>query len=122
MDLNKITEVFEEKDKEANKVAAILSYMWILVIVTLIIAPDSKYAKYHANQGLSLLICEVIYGIVKNILGVICGFIPFIGGIIMALYGLLGIVFFIFRLLGIINVIKGEAKPLPIIGNIQLIK
>ena len=36
MDLNKITEVFEEKDKEANKVAAILSYMWILVIVTLI--------------------------------------------------------------------------------------
>lgn len=122
MDLKKTTETFDSKDKEANKAAALLSYIWVLVIVTLIIAPDSKFAKYHANQGVSLLVCEVIYGIVKYILGIICGFIPIIGSIIMALFGLIGIVFLVLRILGIVNVIKGEAKPLPLIGSIQIIK
>lgn len=120
MDLQK--NVGDSNDIEKNKIAAVLSYIGILFIVPLILAPDSKFARYHANQGLCLFIAEVIYGIISVILGWILGFIPIIGALIMLIIGLIRVVFLILSILGIVNAAKGEMKPLPVIGDFDLIK
>jgi uncharacterized membrane protein len=55
--------------------------------------------------------------IAVNVVG---GIIPFIGWFIILPLGNLAVV--IFAVLGIINAAKGETKPLPLIGNITILK
>lgn len=96
-------------DIEKNKTMGILAY--ILFFIPIIAARDSKFAMYHANQGLSLFIVAVASNVVA-------GFIPFFGTL---LSGLLSLGFLVFMVLGIINASKGEMKPLPLIGGINLL-
>ena len=62
------TAEFDKADISANKVYAILAYIGFLVLVPLIAVPKSKFARFHANQGLVLLIGEVAYNIVRSVL------------------------------------------------------
>lgn len=101
--------------ENGNKLLAAISYVWILCIVTILCAKDDAFARYHANQGLVLLIANIAV----TVAGFVLGFIPIIGAIIS---WLLGIVLFVFMILGIINAVKGEMKPLPFIGGIEIIK
>lgn len=103
--------IFDQQDIEQNKVFAILAYLGILFLVPLIAAKESPYARYHTNQGLLLFLA----GIACNVVG----FIPFLGWII-AIVG--NIVLLVFKIMGIINAFKGEAKPLPFFGHIEIIK
>jgi len=48
-----------DKDIEENKLIAALSYVWILCLVPLLLKRDSKFAQFHAKQGLVLFIIEV---------------------------------------------------------------
>lgn len=101
--------------EKGNKLLAAISYVWILCIVTILCAKDDAFARYHANQGLVLLIANIAAGVV----GVILAFIPVVGMIIS--YAI-SIVLFVFMILGIVNAVKGEMKPLPLIGGISIIK
>ncbi|PKM98927.1 MAG: hypothetical protein CVU79_01360 [Elusimicrobia bacterium HGW-Elusimicrobia-3] len=96
-------------DIEKNKTMGILAY--ILFFIPIIAARDSKFAMYHANQGLSLFIVAVASNVVA-------GFVPFIGGMLGAL---LSLAFLAFMVMGIISASKGEMKPLPLIGGINLL-
>ena len=96
---------------ESNKLMAAISYIWILFLVPLFAAKDDAFARFHANQGLLLFLVSIALGIIA--------IIPFIGAIISAIGG---IVTFVFMILGIINALKGEMKPLPFIGGIEIIK
>jgi Predicted membrane protein len=113
---NDHTNQFNKADIEQNKVMAILAYFGVLFIVPLLAAPNSQYAKFHANQGLVLFISEIIVGIASSILTAIIWIIgPLVGS-------LLGLVIFILAVIGIINASQGNAKELPIIGGIRIIK
>jgi len=91
--------------KKGNPVA-ILSYIGILFIIPLLAAKDDEFVKFHVKQGITLFIAEVITSFiwVIPILGWVVGF----GA---------GIFWFILFILGVINVLKGEKKPLPLIGK-----
>ena len=94
-----------------NKLLAAISYIWILFLVPIFIAKDDAFARFHANQGLVLFLVSLALGIIA--------LIPLIGTIISIIGG---IVTFVFMILGIINALKGEMKPLPLIGGIEIIK
>lgn len=113
---------FTKEDIEGNKVAAVISYISFLVVITLLIAPDSKFARYHANQGVTLLIVSVVFGIARGIILGIFGFIPLVGAIIGFILSIINLLIVILSILGIVNAVKGEAKPLPIIGSFTLLK
>ena len=98
-----------------NKLLAAIAYVWVLCIVTIICGKEYPFARYHANQGLVLLIANIA----ATVAGFILGLIPVIGGIVS---WAIGIVLFVFMILGIINAVKGEMKPLPLIGGIEIIK
>ena len=93
------TYVPDSKDVQENKLWAVLAYLGVLVLIPLLAKKDSKFSQFHAKQGLVLLI------------GWFAVWIPIIGL-------LLGIVIFFLAIMGILNAASGEAKPLPIIGDV----
>ncbi|HKM35240.1 MAG TPA: zinc ribbon domain-containing protein [Lachnospiraceae bacterium] len=126
---------FNQQDIESNKVMAVLAYFGPLVLVPIFAASESKYARYHANQGLLLLILEFTYGVVQAILMVVllanCQFnwnYGYFGGrgaiynFISSVLGLAWIVVVVLMVLGIVNAVQGRAKELPVIGKFRLLK
>lgn len=97
-------------DVEKNKGMAILAY--IIFFIPLLAAKESKYAMYHANQGLILFLAAVVC----NVVGAI---IPFIGWFLILPIAYLAII--VLAIIGIINAAQGKMKPLPLIGNFTLI-
>ncbi|MCX7737081.1 MAG: hypothetical protein N2319_10240 [Candidatus Kapabacteria bacterium] len=105
-------QVFSPEDIEKNKVISFLAYL--IFFIPLIAAPDSKFARFHANQGLILLIFSLAIYIIGSVTTVI-----FIGFIILFI-GWIPIL--VFAIMGIINALNGQAKPLPLIGKFTILK
>jgi uncharacterized membrane protein len=106
------------EDVEKNKVFGILAYLGPLCLLPLVAAPDSPYAKYHANQGLVLLLVELAAFII-TFAGIL---IPFIGFLFYLIHIILYLIFLVLLVLGIINAAAGKCVPLPVIGGIKLLK
>ncbi|HWS30281.1 MAG TPA: zinc-ribbon domain-containing protein [Clostridia bacterium] len=110
-------------DAQQNKAMGVLAYLGFLVLVPLFAAPNSQFARYHANQGLVLALAEIAYGILVAILTPILWAISWtIGSIMSTVFSILWLAFLVFMILGIMNAAKGETKPLPLIGGIKLLK
>ena len=104
--------LYDTQDVQANKIWAALSYVGILFILPLLVnGGQSRYAKYHANQGFILFLLNIVIGIVNAILGNI----PVLGAIVSVLLSLASLALMI---LGIINAVNGKAKQLPLIGGL----
>lgn len=101
---------FDSEDIEKNKTMAGLAYL--IFFLPLVAAPDSKFGKFHANQGLLLLILSVAGNL-------ILGIIPIVGWILMLPFGIFVLVLLV---LGLMNGFGGKAKRLPLIGKITIIK
>lgn len=124
-DLNRTADTtaqFDSADIQQNKVMAVLSYIGILVLIPLLAAKDSKFARFHANQGLILLLAEAIYGVALNLLSAIILAVSWRLYFLISILGLLSIAFLVLAILGIVNAVGGKAKELPVIGKIQLLK
>jgi uncharacterized membrane protein len=121
------TAQFDPKDIEQNKVMALLSYLGILVLVPLLAAKESRFARFHAGQGLNLLIALVAWEIVHHVLMAVFRAILLpdawrVYSLIGTLLSLVYIVFTILAIIGIINALNGKAKELPLIGKYKLLK
>jgi uncharacterized membrane protein len=90
----------KDADIEENKAIACLSYIWILFLVPLLAKRDSKFAQFHAKQGLVLFIVEII--------GTLFFWIPLIGW-------LLWLVLVIVSIIGIIKALNGEWWKMPFV-------
>lgn len=103
-----------ETDQNIKTMAALA---YIIFFIPMLTNKDSKFAMYHANQGLVLLLTWMALWFVSMVLGAI---MLFVGGLfLMPLVGLAGIVL---AVMGILNALNGEMKPLPVIGGITLLK
>lgn len=104
---------YEQDDVQSNKIMAILSYFGLLVLIPIFAAPHSRFARFHANQGLVLLIASFALSILDSVIG----FFPF--GLI---FNIVRLVILVLAIMGIVGAAKGEEKELPIIGGIHLLK
>ena len=102
---------FSEKEKEDGKVMAILSYISLLSLIPYFTEKENKWVRFHAIQGVNLLIIEVIFMII--------GRIPLLGWVIG---WICNIIVLVLSIIGIVNVCNGETKELPIVGGIKFIK
>ena len=103
------TSEYDAQDIEKNKVMALLAY--IIFLIPLLAAKDSKFARFHTNQGLVLFLGGIIASVVAAI--------PVIGWIIAPIAGL---VITVLAVIGIINALNGRAKELPVIGKFKILK
>ena len=120
---NDETSGYDESDINDNKILALLSYLGILFIVPLIAAPQSKFAKFHANQGLVLFIACVVVGLAGSVLQAIAVVLGFLFlALVNILFTAVGLVLLALIIIGIVNACQGKAKELPLIGHFRFIK
>ena len=111
----------ELQDAQDNKVMAVLAY--IIFLIPLFAAKDSKFARFHTNQGIILVIGAIIYGVLFSVLsGILFAISWQLGLAVTGILGLVGWVFTVFAIIGIVHACKGEMKPLPLIGGIKILK
>lgn len=108
------------EDKTTYKLLCALGYFpcGLLFFIPLIVYPNDQFAKYHANQALVLLLTAVIGEVLFGILSII----PLLSIVMYVLTSVFGVLMLVLCILGILNVVREEEKPLPVIGNINLIK
>jgi uncharacterized membrane protein len=116
----------EAQDAAENKAMGILAY--IIFLIPLLAAPkQSRFARYHTNQGLVLFLLGLAYGLVWTVLTGILGAAVLTGGfalwsIVALVMSLLWLVYPVLAIVGIVNAAQGRMKPLPVIGGISILK
>lgn len=101
------------REMEEGKTFAILSYVLSFIGLPFFLVPlimrNNEFSLYHAKQCLMLWICGIAVSVASTILMVICI------GIVLAIVG--GLALLVFNVLGLMNAVKGQMKPLPLIGK-----
>lgn len=113
MDNEQITNPASPMD---GKTMAIISYITIIGWVISYIQygnNKSQLAAFHIRQSLFLMLCAFVVCIAQMLFV----FIPYLGWIISISLNLFLVGFLVLWIIGLINAINGEQKPLPIIGN-----
>ncbi len=91
-----------KQDIEKNKAVAALSYVWILFLLPLLLKRRSKFAQFHAKQGLVLFGIEIVVSLFV--------WIPLLGQII-------SLALLIVCVVGVIKTLNGEWWKIPYIYN-----
>ena len=122
-DTKDTTAEFDKEDIDNNKGMSILAYLSWLVLIPIFAAKKSRYAQFHANQGLILAIIDTAYWIINGVItGILMIVSPIASAIVCAITGLFGLVFLVLVILGIVNAASGKAKELPVIGKYKILK
>lgn len=119
------------EDIEQNRPMAVLAYMGPFVVVPLVFARESSFARFHANQGLLLFVLEFGLWSINWVLAFL--FMPTLSlmssgffSALVHLYGFaVGVVWAVFAILafvGILHAIAGVDDKLPVIGNFRIVK
>jgi uncharacterized membrane protein len=124
-----------QADIEKHKGISIVGYIPPLFIVPLLIAPASRFARYHANQGLLLFILGTAFlfasanlmllnGTLFSLMAAIgMGVLAWMGACVTYFASVFLIILIIaLSISGIVHAANGEIKPLPFIGRVQLLK
>ncbi len=98
-------------EQNTNKWICVLAYL--IFFIPLIVDGNNPDYKFHANQGLNLFLLAIIV----NVVGVL---VPLIGWFIILPVG--GIACLVLWIIGSLNAINEQNKPLPLIGSIELLK
>ena len=104
---------------QQKKGMAVLSYFGFLVLIPLFTARDDDFSRYHINQGMILFIIDIVVSVLNNTLAKMGGVLGTSVSIADAIIALMA---FVFAIIGIVHAAKGEKKPLPLIGKINIIK
>ncbi|MDA3840065.1 MAG: hypothetical protein PF572_03165 [Patescibacteria group bacterium] len=90
----------ENKDIEKNKTEAFLSYFWIVSLYVYLTKKKSKFAQFHAKQGLILFFLSF------------ATVVPFWGQ-------LFGLVLLIVSIVGIMKAYNGEWYKIPVVYELS---
>lgn len=114
----------EQEDLKGKKFTACLSYLFWFTVIPMIYSTESKFVKYHANQGFVLAIAETIFLIITVIVSKILWAYSKSTSLLVETTMLMVFVgvFGMLSLIGIFNVIRGKEKPIPTFGHIKLLK
>jgi uncharacterized membrane protein len=108
--------------EDNTKTMSILAYILFFVPLLTGAYKQSEAVKFHTNQGTVLFITAAIYGVAYSILSMVLIFIPYVGWALIAILGLCSLGIAALCIIGIINAVQGQCKPLPLIGKITIIK
>lgn len=105
---------FTKKDIEDGRLMSILCYIGFFVLIPYFSDDNNKYVKYHAKQGINLFIWEIIIGIAISFFN-----FAFVSDVLDFVFGLGALAL---SAIGIINVLNGKAKELPVINKLKIVK
>lgn len=100
---------FQEKDMATNRIVSCLAYVFFFI--PLVVAPGSKYARFHANQSFVLFAFFVFTVLTFR-------FVPTYGGLIVTILTVLCAALSVF---GFVSAVTLHPRPLPLIGRIVIL-
>jgi len=116
------------------KVAAAISYIWIVGLIFFFIEKDNKFVRFHAMQSILFGIANTVIMVVLMIVAFVLTFAFGIGGamvggavgtlvsllvwLVWLLFWVIGMALFIGLILAAVKAYQGQKFKLPIIGNI----
>lgn len=117
-----LTGEYTAEDISRNRVMAIFAY--ILFLIPLFAAKNSKYARFHTNQGMVIALSSIAVSITVRITCTILNAIRLypLSTLFGALGTLISIGFIPLTVFGIIYASKGQAKELPLVNKIKILK
>ena len=120
-------EVPGEMPNSMEKTLALESYLGLLVLAPIFGAKQSRFVRYHANQGFVLFLVSIALWILTMVNSALL--IATYSSGIRVLFSILSIVLtlasiglFVFAIIGIVNAVKCRMKELPLIGKINILK
>jgi uncharacterized membrane protein len=94
-------------------VMIVLSYLWILALVPLLVEKDDKEVQWHAKHGIVLMVAEIAFWIVFNI---VTYMMPF--GCIVGLLGpLIALVFLGVHIVAMVKGLNGQRFIIPTLSE-----
>jgi uncharacterized membrane protein len=91
---------------DQGKLMSILAYVGPLIIVSYLVAKDTASVKFHIKQGGVLFVIEIAVWVLSVML-------PYL----FVIWQIVNLATLVFAILGIINVVQGKEKELPLIGS-----
>lgn len=114
-------ETFEAGDIKRNRIPAALAYL--LFFIPLLVCPESRYGRFHANQGLMLLFTGSVGAGVDLFLSYALKSAPPHAYLMIGVISLYVVFFMIgFFVVGMVSAYQGKAKRLPLFGKYTIIK
>jgi uncharacterized membrane protein len=103
-----------QNNVDNGKTTAIVSYItiigWLIAYFAMHQPKKTSLGSYHLRQTLLLFIIAIVYQIAITIIVMA---VPSIGTIL----SLVGLVFLVLWIMGLIAAINGQEKPMPLIGE-----
>ncbi len=103
-----------QNNVDNGKTTAIVSYItligWLIAYFAMHKDKKTSLGSYHLRQTLLLFICVIVYQVIIRI---VIMAVPAIGLVL----SLVGLVFLVLWIMGLIAAINGEEKPMPLIGQ-----
>jgi uncharacterized membrane protein len=116
------------------KIAAAISYVWVVGVIFFILEKENKFIRFHALQSILfgvansvimflLAIIAIVLSIAFGIGGAMVGgptesLISLVVGLIWLLFWLIGLLMFAGLIFAAVKAYQGQKFKLPIIGNI----
>lgn len=117
------TAEYDVADINNRKIISLFSYIYFLVFIPFFAASESKFARFHVNQGLVLFIANIAFAVTAALVDFVLGYLPGPLAFIIALpFVVVQAALITLAVVGIINAVKGKAKELPIIGKFKILK
>ncbi len=123
------TKRFRKANVKAVKFERICAATGLLFFVPFVSAPESRSARFCANQGFIMLLLEIVSALVCLIAGLILGLlgsIPIIGILFtiikIALYIAVGVINLLLIAFGVFCAIKDKIVELPLIGRLRFFR
>ena len=130
---------FTKQEVESGKGMSVLAYFGILALIPYFAEKKNKFVRFHAVQGMNLMLVLVAYAILSGVIqgivssatlsncvnsfwgyGARCDYTA--TTITSLIFGLIGLAIAVVAIIGIVNAAQGKTKELPIIGKIKIIK
>lgn len=98
--------VMDFTKNDNGTIMGVLSYMGPLVLIPYLMNKDNEFVKFHTKQGLVLFGIEILVMIVGSMM------------YLWMLGSLLNLATLILAIIGIVNVVQGQKKELPVVGSL----
>ncbi len=104
--------------KDEDKAMLVLSYLGILSLIPYFtVKKDNEYVRWHARQGVVLLLAEIILWVAFMIMSAIIAFVPFLYILMSLLWFIFAVGFLALSIYCIVQALKGLKWKIPYLSD-----
>ena len=134
LDTEDSTKEYTRKDAKDNLAMALLPYLGVLALIPYFLEKDSKFVRYHAVQGMNLMLVWIAYSVFSSLFSLIkvsrtfyyygyaWGSVKVTPWWVTTPVWILGLAVGALSVIGIVYVVQGKAKALPLINKLKVFK